>query len=302
MAIPTGKPADDVQLNLIENGLDFLLSAAESVQRDENPRSLKDAVLHVANGTELLFKARLTGEHWSLIFSNPGDASHEKLAGEEFHSVDFEKAVERLEKIARVRVDNATKTHLKNLRKFRNKLTHFTAGLDPTQTKSLVAKSMAICIKFCEEQGMITQEAESKLGEIHQNLTELQEFVDERMKTISEEWKDALVRGCPECWQDALVIDGGEVHCKFCRQMADPRELAASNSEGEVEDCPECGESQTFARVLYANDIIGWNCFSCGQGGQNYGHCSICYQLESFSDDEVYKVCDNCWLNILSRE
>ena len=302
MASSTGNPADDVQLNLMENGFDFLLSAAESVQRGETARSLKDAVLHVANGTELLFKARLAGEHWSLIFSNPGDASHEKLAGEEFHSVDFEKAVERLEKIAMVQVDRATITHLKNLRKFRNKLTHFTAGLEPTQTKSLVAKSMALCIKFCEEQGMIRQEAESKLGEIHKNLAELQEFVDERMITISEEWKNALVRECPECWQEALVIDGGEVHCKFCRQMADPRELAASNSEGEVEDCPECGESQTFARVLYANDIIGWNCFSCGQGGQNYDHCYICDQMEHFSDNDDTKVCENCWSNIMNRE
>ena len=116
------------------------------------------------------------------------------------------KCQQNLEKIARVQVDKDTITHLKNLRKFRNKLTHFTAGLDPTQTKSLVAKSMAICIKFCEEQGMITQEAENKLGEIHQNLTELQEFVDERMKTISEEWEGALVVECPECWREALEV------------------------------------------------------------------------------------------------
>ena len=302
MASPTGNPKDHVQLNLIENGLDFLLSAAESVQRDENPRNLKDAVLHVANGTELLFKARLAGEHWSLIFSNPGDASLEKLAGEEFHSVDLEKAVDRLDKIARAQVDKATITHLKNLRKFRNKLTHFTAGLDPTQTKSLVAKSMALCIEFCEEQGMITQESESKLGEIHKNLTELQEFVDERTDTISEEWKDALVWECPECWQETLVIDGGEVHCKFCRQTADPRELAASNSEGEVEDCPECGESQTFANVLDANNIIGWTCFSCGQGGQNYAHCSTCDQMEYFSENDSLKICQNCWSNLIGRE
>ena len=302
MASSTGNPADDVQSNLIENGLDFLLSAAESVQRDEHPRGLKDAVLHVANGTELLFKARLAGEHWSLIFSNPGDASHKKLAGEEFHSVDFEKAVERLEEITKVRVDQATKTHLKNLRKFRNKLTHFTAGLDPTQAKSLVAKSMAICIKFCEEQGMITEEAENKLGEIHQNLTELQEFVDERMKTISEEWEGALLVECPECWREALVIDGGEVQCKFCRQYVNPRELASSNSEGEVEDCPECGESQTFAIVVYDNDTIGWTCFSCGQGGQNYDHCSICHQMKYFSDNDELNICESCWSNIMKRE
>ena len=165
----------------------------------------------------MLFKARLAEEHWTLIFANPDEASHEKLAGEEFRSLDFQRVVERLDKVAKVQIDKDTNAHLNNLRKFRNRLTHFTAGLEPEQTKSLVAKSMALCIKFCEEQGMMQRESESKLGEIHQNLAELQEFVDERMKAISDEWKDTFIVECPECWQEALVIDGREVHCKFCR-------------------------------------------------------------------------------------
>ena len=75
-----------------------------------NPRNLKDAVLHVANGTELLFKARLAEEHWTLIFANPDEASHEKLAGEDFRSVRFSrKHVDRLDKIAgKVQLDKDT--------------------------------------------------------------------------------------------------------------------------------------------------------------------------------------------------
>ena len=302
MTRSSGNSAEHVHLNLLENGLDFLLSAAEAVQRDESPRSLKDAVLHVANGTELLFKARLAQEHWTLIFANPDEASHEKLAGEDFRSVDFQKAVERLDKIARVQLDKDTNAHLKNLRRFRNKLTHFTGALEPAQSKSLVAKTMALCIKFCEEQGMIPEESESKLGEIHQNLAELQEFVDERMKTISDEWDGAYVVECPECWQETLVIDGGEVHCKFCRQHANPRELAWNRSEGEPADCPECGQSESLARVRYANDVMGWNCFSCGQGGQNYDHCSLCHQVEYFSEEDGARICENCWSNLMNRE
>ena len=189
----TVNQSEQLQLNLLDNALDYLLSAAEAVHRDEGPRSLKEAVLHLGNGIELLVKARLARDHWTLIFSNTDQASYDKLADAEFSSVDFPKAIARLEQIARVSVDKAVISHINSLRKLRNRLTHYTATLDSAQTKSLVAKSMAICVEFCEQQDMATPDSESKLGEIYLNLVELQEFVNERLKTISEEWKGALV-------------------------------------------------------------------------------------------------------------
>ena len=81
--------SEQLQLNLLDNALDSLLSAAEAVQRNEGPRSLKEAVLHLGNGIELLVKARLAREHWSLIFSNTDQASYDKLTDAEFTSVDF---------------------------------------------------------------------------------------------------------------------------------------------------------------------------------------------------------------------
>ena len=287
--------------NLLDNALDFLLSAAESVRRDDGPRSLKDAVLHLANGIELLVKSRLTREHWSLIFSNVNQAGYGELAKADFASVDFPTAVKRLEQIAGVPIDKSVTSHIDNLRKLRNQLTHFTATLDSAQTKSLVAKSMAFSVEFCEQQDMITADTEKRVGEIHANLTELQEFVDDRMKSISGEWEGALICECPECWQEALVIDAGEADCKFCRRKIDPQELASNKSEGPVEDCPECGAESTFAFVLYTNDSMGWLCFACGEGGQDYDHCMRCDQMEYFPDQDEVKICENCWSHIINR-
>ena len=293
--------SEQLQLSLLENALDFLLSAAEAVRRDEGPRSLKDAVLHLANGIELLVKARLAREHWSLIFSDINKASFDELAKSDFGSVDFPKARKRLEQIVGVPIDKSVGTHVDNLRKLRNKLTHFMATLDPVQAKSLVAKSMTFCVEFCEKQDMVTPDVASKLGEIHMQLTDLHEFVNERLKSISEEWKDALIRECPECWQEALVIDAGDADCKFCKRKAEPRELAASNSEGPVGDCPVCGEESAFAFILYNNDAGEWVCFACGERGEHYDHCMRCNQIEEFSDSDDLKICESCWSHMMSR-
>ena len=298
----TGNQSEQLQLTLLDNALDFLLSAAEAVRRDEGHRSLKEAVLHLANGIELMVKARLAREHWSLIFSNTNSASFDELAKADFASVDFPTARKRLEQIVGVSINKSVGSHIDNLRKLRNQLTHFSATLDSARTKSLAAKSMAFCVEFCEQQEMLTPDAESKLSDIHIILTEFQEFVDDRMAAILGEWDGAFIWECPECWQSALVIDGGEQDCKFCRHQADPYELADSNSEGySVEACPECGE-EAIALIFDSNGGRRWVCFSCGQSSERYDHCMRCNRIEYFSDDDDVKICESCWSDIMSRE
>ena len=271
---PNEEP-ENLQLSLLENALDFLLSAAEAVRRDEGPRSLKESVLHLANGTELLVKARLVREHWSLIFSNINQATIEELAKADFNSVDFPTAIKRLEQIAGVTIDKAVLLYIDSLRKLRNQITHFTAKLDSTQTKSLVAKSMTFCAEFCEQQGMVTPEVASKIGDIHTTLIELLEFVDARMKSISNEWKDVPMWECPQCWQDALVIDDGDVDCKYCMFAAAPEDVAYRCSDSSVEHCPECG-NQAFAFTAFRDGNSLWICFHCGEFGEGYDHCMRC--------------------------
>ena len=286
--------SEQLRIALLDNALDSLLSAAEAVHRDEGPRSLKEAVLHLANGVELMIKARIAQEHWSLIFSNIDHASYGKIVSGDFVSVDYGKAIERLGGIVDVTVERQSKDHLQALRKQRNLLTHFTGELDATQTKSLLAKGMAFCVEFCEQQNMATPDAESTLGAIHENLIDLQEFVNDRMDSILTTAQYALIWECPECWQEALTIDGGVVQCQFCRRDADRHELATFNSEGDIEDCPECGTEQTFAFVLGNNEKEMWVCFYCGEHGEHYDRCIICNSPDNFFGDDL-KICESCW-------
>ncbi len=287
--------------NILVNALEALLSAAEAVRRDEGPRSIKEAVLHLANGLELIIKARLALEHWALLFANVDQATFSKLTEADFTSVDFGRAVDRLQQIVGVSIERSVKSHIDDLRKLRNRLTHLTASLDAAQTKSLIAKSMTFCVTFCEDQGMLTPETEELLSDTHLNLTELKEFVDDRMQSVLEGWKDALIWECPECWQEALVIDGGIADCKFCRRTTDPRDLASRHAESPIEDCPECDTEGSFAFVLYNNESGEWICFSCGVHSENYHHCMRCEQMAYFDEVEDVKFCTNCWDHIMSR-
>ena len=292
--------AEQLPLNLLDNALDFLLSAAEAVHRDEGLRSLKDAVTHLGNGIESLFKARLARENLGLISPNIGQASYDKLDKADLKSVNFPKAVARLGKVDGVRIAEPDISHINDLRKLRNRLTHSIATLEPAQTKSLVAKSMNFCVEFCEQQDMVSPDAKSKLGEIHKNLAELQEFADDRMKAISSGRKYPLVWKCPNCLREALDVDVGKADCKFCNHKADPQELAASLSEVSVKDCLECDAKLTLA-FLYDNDGDVWVCFACGVSCEQYAHCEMCRCMEPFSDNDGVTICKSCRLEFFNN-
>ena len=297
----TTELSKQLQAILLDNALDFLLSTAEAVHRDEGHRSLKEAVLHLANGVELMLKAKLAQEHWSLIFASVDQASYGKIADTDFRSVDFPQALGRLEQVVGVTIGKSSTDHLKSLRKLRNQLTHFSVQLDPAQTKSLVAKGMNFSVEFCEQQNMVTSDAEDKLGDIHINLTDLQEFVNERMATILKGVHHTLIWTCPDCWQEALAVEDGVAQCQFCRHDFNPQELAADKSEGIPEDCPHCLEGQTFALVLSSNDEGMWVCFSCGEHGEHYYNCMRCSLMDYFPDGDDVKICTSCWEYIRER-
>ena len=292
----------ELRLTILENSLDFMLSAAEYAEQD-NSRSWKYAALHLADGMELLVKARLEREHWSLLFSQVDKASKDKLAQGDFVSVDFDTACSRLEQIGGVAIAKSDRKHLDDIRRLRNQIRHHTAVVDPSRVKSLLFKCMSFCIDFCREEVMsevIVEDIEEQLNEIHIHLSKHQEFVHERLTVIAPELEHATTWECPQCWQETLIIDAGEVTCKFCGYEVDPTVIAARHSEGELENCPECGSEATFAFILYNNDDGGWMCFSCGEGGGEYDHCSSCGNLFSSIEDDV--MCRDCWSWRLSRD
>ena len=252
--------------------------------------------MHAANGIEVLAKARLAREHWSLIFDDVNKVDRQKLEAGDFISVDPKNALTRLKEVAGISIDDQYKSQLVELRNLRNRLTHFTAMVDEARAKSLVAEAITFCVEFCEQQNMVTPDSEDKLGEIHTNLTDLKEFVDTRMVSISESLRlYSTVLECPECWQEALGIDGGESDCKFCRYKPDAQDLAFRLSEGRIEDCPECAAEQTFIFVFDSDGEGEWVCCSCGVSGSGYDNCAKCDQMTYSDDLDEIVFCEGCW-------
>ena len=281
--------ANSVSFTLVENALDFMLSAAEHAGRDD-ARSLKYAVLHVAAATELLLKARLEREHWSLLFADVGRADQRKFVVGDFRSVDSEDAIARLESIAGVTLGTSEKEHLRRLRDVRNRLQHFAVSMGKEEAVSLLVATCGFCLDFCRTQLAIGPGSphDSAVGQVVQHLGEFEKFVSERLKTVQSLLSRAPgVVTCPCCWQDTAIIGDGQPHCAFCRHSTTPEELAEIVGEGRADEaCLKCGATALALAATGAHFAVGHCmncaaenafCLSCGHqyvGG--WGDCPRC--------------------------
>ncbi len=253
------------EFRLLDNALDYVWSAAERAH-DGGARNLKYAVLHLFAGIELLLKARLQREHWSLLFADVNKADQGGLSRGEFRSVDFDLTCQRLTKIAEVHVQPTDRVHLDKLRDLRNRLQHFGVQVGEDEVKSLVAAGANFAIDFCREHLPELFETHSGVVEqIRAHLAEFDEYVERRLAAIKPDLDDApTVWGCPNCWQDALVIGDGDPHCLFCDFVGDPEAIAADVSETcRVVPCPHCRSSACTLR-LRNNEEAYWACAGCG--------------------------------------
>lgn len=108
--------------------MDYLDRAVAGLTEGAAPpseRDLKYAVLHLQAATEVLLKARLIGEHWSLVFKRIGDADLGKYKRGDFESCTTDEAIDRLTKIAQVEVPTKSLEAIAKLAKDRNALMHY---------------------------------------------------------------------------------------------------------------------------------------------------------------------------------
>ncbi|MFD9904067.1 hypothetical protein [Streptomyces sp. NPDC059063] len=98
---PRGVEPVHVDFPPVENGV-HLRSVVDHLTTADppTPRDLKYAVLHLQAAAEVLLKARLVEEHWSLVFKEPGTATRKKFEDGDFISCTTQAAVGRLRKVA----------------------------------------------------------------------------------------------------------------------------------------------------------------------------------------------------------
>ena len=285
---------------LLDNSLDFILYAAEHVGQN-SPRSWKYAIIHLIAGIELLLKARLELDHWSLVFQEIDKANRGSFESGDFRSVDLESSLNRLGRISSVSITKQDENQLRRLKKIRNMLEHFSIDIDLTQVKSLMAKGLSFAVTFYNNhlKDEVGDSESSVIGDIISHLHKFEEFVSERLVSIRPDIDESsIVKDCPKCSQDTLVVqDDAILHCYFCEFDIDATTLAEQRTETEVDICPECGH-EALAFIIYNNEVAGYECMACGQEYDQLHRCGSCGSL--YEGDGV--ICSQCMDSIVERD
>ncbi|MFF9360859.1 hypothetical protein [Streptomyces griseoluteus] len=172
----TGRKRPNLRLGLyftpVRNGMDYLAKAVDDLTECTPPsaRSLKYAVLHLQAATEVLLKARLVGEHWSLVYDDPRVASLKEFQKGNFKSCGIEATMDRLTEIAAVNIAPADRVAINNLASDRNALTHYGHTADAFLIEARTARVLSFLITFIENQ--LRPMLEAKFQEAFRNASE----------------------------------------------------------------------------------------------------------------------------------
>lgn len=300
-----------IHLDLLENGLDFVLSSLDPIVNSTEEKQLKYSILHLSAGVELILKERLKIEHWSLIFENVNKANDEDFKSGDFQTVNLEIAITRLENICGIILSEEDKRNLKELRKRRNKIEHFSVQEIDKSIKSIVSKVLSTTFTFIQNQFDENKLEENTLRQIELlrikvfNFAEFNQLRTAQIKESIDYYKDDHhIIQCPKCFQETMILME-PTECLFCGYFDTPEKITKSyidtvlginlmNSPGHEADFPltKCPSCSGNTLVISGDERI---CFSCKSVWDKaaLNKCADCENLYFPYDDNGEK-CPNC--------
>ncbi len=290
---------DKLTLSLIENSFDFLESSIKYSKGTEN-RDWKYALLNLASAIELMMKAVLEQEHWSLLFEDIKKANKSIMEQGDFKSVNFDTAIERIKSIVGITFSPTDEKYIEKIRKKRNRITHFSVELHIEEVKSVVAKGIGIFIKLYKQTDT-AENVEDKLHIINTELLGFQKYVKLRLAEIEKEIsgmeRPGIFLTCPSCLQETIVIDTkyDELCCKFCGAEFSYKDMASYASDGYSGPCPACNNG-ALAYLSHAGDSGEYICTKCDfSSEENYNIvCSSCENTYWDENGGESYLCEAC--------
>ncbi|MEV5365583.1 hypothetical protein AB0L12_22900 [Streptomyces cellulosae] len=307
----------------IPNGIDYLRDVIDRLARESGQPSehdLKYAVLHLQAAAEVLLKARLHEEHWSLIIAKAESTNRKKFEAGDFDSASNAETIRRLVHAVGLEISDDDKNTLLDLAKTRNKLQHWGLTEEVNAVLKRAAKALDFLIRFLDQYLLPDIDAEAEeavtddLDEIRSGLTRIKSYVNSRMNRLRKsdlKGHEGTTVRCPDCQQFALIVDGTTNSCLFCpRTWEDPLELANTYDnafgylpapgdpyEDTLVDCPDC---DTLTLVLESETVASKEpvslCFNCASVQDDLEGCMQCGKLYRPTDEEV--ICSDCFASL----
>ena len=294
--------SSSIYKNILYNGLDFLLHSLReiAITTDEENEDLvntlpKYLVRDLVAATELVLKARLCKEHWSLIFQSIEKASLEALNTGGFSSVNFDTCIKRLEKIASVSLSRDSLIVFDKLRTQRNLYEHFRLMQDMYAIVPLAAQCLDTILDMMAtwfDPSDFDIDTSRIREALRPRLSEFVELRQHRLQRLSEQLErlrtDNHLTKCPTCGENTLKIDPTN-KCLFCHWAEEASKTVSIVVEYEEQlrekykfqmtlfprpplpyvsavYCPKCGVKSFLVRSKDRNgiEIASAICYSCG--------------------------------------
>jgi hypothetical protein len=264
--------------NLVNNAIDFLDHSIAELGTEP-----KYSVIHFHAAIELILKARLIVEHWSLVVSSKKEPDWNEFISGSFASVTMDEAITRLQKIVQSGLSKKQHEAFKTVTKHRNRIVHFfhKAESDKAEKGRIreIIKEQLTAWYYLHDL-MLRQwndifskwtEAISKIDrELRKNHAFLQViYNDLRPKIESEKANGMLYAHCPACQFESDRHDG-------------------ETEEAYQSSCVVCGLSELCIRTKCENCSAAESVIFHGSPDTQCSACNERYDvnllLETFVD------------------
>lgn len=325
----SGRPAKHLEFSPLANGLDYMKSVVDHLAEVPSPRDVKYAILHLAAGIEVLVKARLAQEHWTLVVEDIDKTTKAEYDRGEFVSVSVKPAMKRLAETVGITFSDADHSIVSTLIQKRNRLQHF--GLEDTANAviSVAARGLDFLLSFTQD-NLLPNDVDGTIAEaledIRSDLNKIEVFVLQRLKRLRPRLDEIdVIVECPYCSQWAFE-PGALSRCHFCGTEVEG-EIAAADyvssvlaiswrdiadgEEGDVQFCPDCSHHSLVGGVEVLRDrepakalspcdvmpVIHWVCFNEGVGFSfvEMHQCNRCGAPTTVGTDDGLPVCSDCY-------
>ncbi|MEU8512971.1 hypothetical protein AB0C76_15500 [Kitasatospora sp. NPDC048722] len=284
------QPGGDVRFPPVENGIDYLLSVMESLAKDDGSeataRELKYGVLHLQAAAEVLLKARLQREHWTLVLQKLDQrATRARFVAGDFVSCGSDEAVVRLRDIVGLDISKDDQDALKALATARNALQHYGLASTAADVELTAMNALDFLIRFLDQHLLPAlpeteqQAVRNDVETIRMGLAKIKAFVTRRMDRVRQELSDFRDRTleCLRCRQMALLVDGGSATCYFCSRTGGSGNATLDyvfhvqglwwgmDEHDPVGPCPHCGHDALVfgAKTVATGEESVDFCFDC---------------------------------------
>lgn len=305
--------------NLIDNAFDFLEKAIDQFKTDP-----KYSVINFCAAIELILKARLMHEHWSLIISVPQHQhpSIAKFKSGDFKSINFADLIPKIESVTGEKLPKELKDNFTQLAQHRNKMIHFYHEAHTGKKKEELIKQIAVeqCIgwSYLEKQlgnwSVIFSKYKPSIRKINRKMRGHQIYFEaiytDKKKEIDEAKKAGTIFvNCARCKMGAAKqtqnTDYIFTHsCWVCELEEQAVKVPCSDSKCKshlfvthtnVEDatCPSCKNTftQKDLKKFLESDVAD---FFAPSDDPAIINCGICEGQEDVITHLNHYICPEC--------